>query len=133
MLSIRLSLAEGDRAAINFYAAEADVFADVDVSVASLLAPMAASAVQADLYRQEVGHLATALTTSRQIGVAVGILMSERGLTYEQAFDQLREASQHLNVKLRDVAAEVRYTGTLPTEPTGRTRTGKGNEPIGNH
>ena len=30
------------------------------------------------------------------------------------AFDLLRRASQHLNRKLRDIAAEVELTGALP-------------------
>jgi GAF domain-containing protein len=114
MLCVRLSLAGLDRAAINFYSDQTDVFADVDVSVATVLAPLAASALQAHLYQQEVAQLERALTTSRQIGAAVGIMMAQRGLTYEEAFDQLRDASQHLNVKLRDIAAEVQWTGTLP-------------------
>lgn len=118
MLCVRLSLAGLDRAAINFYSDHSDVFADVDVSVATVLAPLAASALQAHLYQQEVAQLERALTTSRQIGAAVGILMAQRGLTYEEAFDQLREASQHLNVKLRDIAADVQWTGTLPAVPS---------------
>lgn len=122
MLSVRLAMAGDVRAAINFYAHRADSFMDVDVSVATFLAPLAAASVQAHIYQQEAAELRTALGTSRQIGAAVGILMSQRALTYDEAFDQLRRASQHLNVKLRDLAAEVQWIGTLPdaaqVEPT---------------
>jgi hypothetical protein len=114
MLCVHLALAGSDHAAINFYAEKPGVFAEVDVSVATVLVPLAASSLQAHLYQQEVNQLETALTTSRQIGAAVGIMMAQRGLTYDQAFEQLRRASQHLNVKLRDLAADVQWTGTLP-------------------
>lgn len=124
MLCAHLGLAGSDRAAINFYAEKPGVFAGVDVSVATVLVPLAASSLQAHLYQQEVSQLETALTTSRKIGAAVGIMMAQRGLTYEQAFEQLRQASQHLNIKLRDLAADVQWTGTLPAirqdEPPAR-------------
>jgi AmiR/NasT family two-component response regulator len=38
-------------------------------------------------------------------------------MTQEQAFEVLRRASQHLNRKLYDVAAEVVETGQLPGRP----------------
>ncbi len=128
MLSVRLDVADKNRAALNFYSSEPGAFKEADQSVASLLAPLAASAAQADLYRQQVTHLETALTTSRQIGAAIGILMSQRGLSYEQAFDELRRASQHLNIKLRDVAEQVRDTGKLPDDDARHSSTWSGDE-----
>ncbi|MFC0111477.1 ANTAR domain-containing protein [Kibdelosporangium aridum] len=38
------------------------------------------------------------------IGQAKGILMARRGITAEKAFDELRRASQNLNIKLTEVA-----------------------------
>ncbi|SDY82209.1 ANTAR domain-containing protein [Modestobacter sp. DSM 44400] len=55
----------------------------------------------------QVRQLETALVSSRQIGMAMGILMKRHQLTEEQAFDQLRDVSSRRNVKLRDVAIEV--------------------------
>jgi AmiR/NasT family two-component response regulator len=46
--------------------------------------------------------------------MAMGILMASGRSTQEQAFAALRRASQHLNRKLRDVAADVVETGQLP-------------------
>jgi hypothetical protein len=63
--------------------------------------------------RERIGHLETALTTNRRIGIAIGIVMAGRRLTDEQAFALLREESQLRNQKLREVAEEVIYTGTL--------------------
>jgi AmiR/NasT family two-component response regulator len=61
----------------------------------------------------ELGHLRTALATNRRIGMAIGILMALRKIGEEEAFDLLRRASSHRNVKLRLVAEDVIRTGTL--------------------
>lgn len=124
MLCVRLAMSGDNRAAINFYADRVDAFAEVDVSVATVLAPLAAGSLQARIYQEEAAELQVALSTSRQIGAAVGILMAQRGLTYDEAFDQLRKASQHLNVKLRDLAAEVQWTGALPDSASGKDSSG---------
>jgi len=58
-------------------------------------------------------HLNRALETNRRIGMAIGILMRELRCTEEQAFDLLRKGSMQSNVKLRDVAERVIYTGTM--------------------
>ncbi len=63
-------------------------------------------------------NLERALHTNRRIGMALGILMSRRQLTEEQAFACLREASQRCHTKLRDVAEQVVYTGDLPADIT---------------
>jgi hypothetical protein len=63
---------------------------------------------------QEIAGLRAAITSNREIGIAVGILMSERKITKEQAFDLLRVASQQSNRKLRDLADDVVFTGTMP-------------------
>lgn len=61
----------------------------------------------------ELGHLRTALATNRRIGMAIGILMALRKIGEEEAFDLLRRASSHRNVKLRLVAEDVIRTGTV--------------------
>ena len=66
-------------------------------------------------------HLAIALQTNRIIAEALGILMSTYKINEQQAFDLLRLVSQHTNRKLRDVAADVTHTGTLP-DPVTRAR-----------
>jgi hypothetical protein len=131
MFSVRLLLSGTDRAALNFYTHRPKAMDDLDVATGAILAPFAALALQAALLGREVGHLQTALHSSRQIGTAIGILMARRLLTAEQAFAQLVTASQHLNRKLRDVAAEVEQTGALPeaTPPPGRPRRPGGSRP----
>jgi signal transduction histidine kinase/CheY-like chemotaxis protein len=58
-------------------------------------------------------NLERALTSNRQIGAAVGILMAMHKLTSDRAFAMLREASNNTNCRLRDVADQVVLTGSL--------------------
>ena len=45
--------------------------------------------------------------------------MERERITADQAFDVLRRASQHMNIKLREVAATLVETGESPeTGPT---------------
>jgi DNA-binding response OmpR family regulator len=64
---------------------------------------------------QKAGHLETALTTNRTIGMAVGVLMSAHRVTSDRAFDLLRIESNNTNRKLRDVAEDVVLTGDIAT------------------
>ncbi|GGC89075.1 transcriptional regulator [Tersicoccus solisilvae] len=114
MLSVRLSLSQQDRAALNFYSPSTHVFTGQDVAEAVILAPFAALVVQQRLHEKDVSHYQEALISSRRIGSAVGILMAQHGVDADDAFGMLRTASQHLNRKLKDLAADVNYTGDLP-------------------
>jgi len=57
--------------------------------------------------KEHAANLAEALRTSRTIGAAVGIVMSQRGIAEDNAFDLLRRASMDTNRKLRSLAEEV--------------------------
>ena len=61
----------------------------------------------------KIASLEEALGSNREIGTAIGILMNQRRVDSQAAFDLLRTASQHTHRKLRDIAAEVVYTGAL--------------------
>ena len=65
-------------------------------------------------------HLRQALASREVIGQAQGILIERERITADQAFDLLRRASQHLNVKLREVAQDVVDTGVAPPSDTGQ-------------
>jgi hypothetical protein len=77
------------------------------------------SAVLADLRARVVtaetkaANLEVALATNRRIGMAVGILMCRLRVTEDQAFAVLSKHSQDHNVRVRDLAEQVIYTGTL--------------------
>ena len=49
----------------------------------------------------------TSLRSRSVIDQAMGVLIGQAGITPEEAFEPLRLRSQSLNIKLRDVAADV--------------------------
>lgn len=54
-----------------------------------------------------IEDLQAALTSRTAIDQALGIIMAQQGCTAEHAFALLRQNSQHRNIKLRDLAAEL--------------------------
>ena len=56
---------------------------------------------------QTNAHLKSALASRGTIGQAMGIIMAQNRCSADTAFSILRSASQHRNVKLRDVAASL--------------------------
>jgi GAF domain-containing protein len=118
--SFSLPLIAGDDGvgALNLYSRSAAAFDDARGNSASLFAKQAGVAVMnARLYekaRGVISNLETALDTRDLIGQAKGIIMANEKLTGDEAFEVLRQASQHRNVKLREIAVEVVETGVTP-------------------
>jgi hypothetical protein len=108
--------------ALNLYARYPNAFGVIDRGKAVLLAAMADLALSsAQTHENEERRNTTlhaALATREIIGQAQGILMERERISSDQAFDVLRRASQHLNVKLRNVAQDLVDTGERPD--TGR-------------
>ena len=78
-----------------------------------------------DLIQQltdKVEGLEEALLSRDVIGQAKGILMERLHLTPDQAFEELRAASQKHNRKVRDIAAELADTGEWPAVSTNGDR-----------
>ena len=122
MLAYRLSLeVDGTLGGLNLYSTRPDAFGDEAVAVGFLLAAHGALAVNAALNRERAEQLQQALESNRDIGVALGVLMAERKVTRERAFDLLRLASQHGNRKLHEIALQVAETGELPPTPVGKS------------
>jgi hypothetical protein len=63
--------------------------------------------------QERITNLELALTTNREIGIAMGVLMASFKTTSEDAFVMLRQASQRTHRKLRDIAVDVGETGML--------------------
>jgi GAF domain-containing protein len=93
-------------------------FGIADRAKALLFATIAGLALAAahahESEERRVEQLRQALATRELIGQAQGILMERERITADQAFGILRVASQHLNVKLRDVARDLVDTGEAP-------------------
>jgi len=75
--------------------------------LAAAFSVQAAIAIDRAALHMQIAGLQTAITTNRDIAAAVGILMVQRNIDYEGAYQLLRSTSQNGNRKLRDVAAEV--------------------------
>jgi hypothetical protein len=58
-------------------------------------------------------NLERALDSNRQIGVAIGILVAQRKITQDAAFELMRAASQQQHRKLASVADDVIRVGTV--------------------
>jgi hypothetical protein len=97
--------------ALNFYSFKANGLDGVDQDIALLLAAHASVALagtQAVTAAElEAAQLRQALESRDVIGQAKGILMQRRGVSADEAFGILRDASQNLNMKLADIARTV--------------------------
>lgn len=114
MLSFRLFLEDDDSlAALNFYSTQSDAFDEGTSLTGGVFATHAAIALAAAGRQERIHNLEYALESNREIGVAMGVLMSRQLLTREQAFDLLRMTSQRTHRKLREVAYQVVETGAL--------------------
>lgn len=112
-LSFHLS-DEPDRAALNLYSERPDALTEEAVTAGALFASHAAVLVAHADSAREAETLGRALTTSRQIGSAIGILMAVHHVDEQTAFRMLRAVSNRLNRKLNAVARDVNTTGHLP-------------------
>jgi len=114
-LTLDLGTAPG---ALNLYARQPRAFTAVDRAQGLLLSSLAGAAFTTARVHEEEQHRAAqlreALSTREMIGQAQGILMERERVSAEQAFDILRKASQHLNLKLRVVAQSLVDTGERP-------------------
>jgi GAF domain-containing protein len=104
--------------ALNLFADTAGAFTEDDVSNAAVLAAFASVAVAAALERDRAEQLSVAVTTNRTIGAAVGILMATHRISQPEAFAMLSAASQRVNRKLHDLAADI-AAGSGTEQPLG--------------
>jgi GAF domain-containing protein len=111
-------LAGGTLGALNLYARSPLAFTAVDRARALILAAFAGMALTAattnESAERRADDLHGALASRELIGQAQGILIERNRITATQAFDVLRRASQHMNVKLREVAQTLIDTGENP-------------------
>ena len=110
--------------ALNLYSRLPTAFGAGDRAKALLFATLAglalASAEQHEDEAQRQVDFQAGLRTRELIGQAVGILIERERITPDQAFRMLVRASQHLNLKLRDVAQTLVETGETGEAPRRR-------------
>jgi RNA polymerase sigma factor (sigma-70 family) len=116
---------EGTLGALNLYARYPRAFGATDRAKGLIFATLSGLALGgAHSHEDEdkrADNLNQALATRELIGQAQGILMERERITPDEAFDILRRASQHLNIRLREVAQDLVDTGDRPaTRPPPR-------------
>lgn len=110
MLAFQLYVEGDNLGALNLYSRRPGTFDDESEHVGLLFASHAAIAYSAARRQSE---LVRAVGTREVIGQAQGILMERNRITADEAFGRLVRASQHRNLKLRDVADHLVRTGEL--------------------
>ncbi len=108
MLSLQLYVKGHDLGALNLISRRAGALTDESEHVGLMFAAHAAVAYSGA--RRE-DRMSRALLTQQVIGQAQGILMERYKLTDDGAFALLVRASQHRNVKLRDLARQLARSG----------------------
>ncbi|MDN0199449.1 GAF and ANTAR domain-containing protein [Streptomyces sp. S.PNR 29] len=110
VLALPLAVEGGTGAAINFYGLEPQALGE-QREVARVFADRAADAVNTALrfeeQRQSTADVRTALLSRSVIDQAIGILMARERIDAQHALERLRRASQHTNVKLRDLCSDL--------------------------
>jgi GAF domain-containing protein len=114
MLSFPLSDGHETLGALNLYADAPDAFDAYATELGAVLAVHAGLAMAHARSRERCAELEQALGSSREIGMALGVVMASRGVTSDVAFDMLRRASRRQNRKVREIAADVVETGQTP-------------------
>jgi len=114
VMGFRLYADESTLGALDVCSPVPEAFDETARAVGSVLAAHAAVALAA---ARERDTLQEALESRDVIGQAKGILMARHHINGDEAFGILRDASQVLNRKLRDVAEEVIFTGETPDRP----------------
>ena len=114
LLAVALVEGEETLGALTAYGTEPGGFSDRD-AVEHALA-YAAHATTALACTRRAATLETAVSSRHVIGMAQGIAMERYGIDAQQSFELLRRLSSTTNVKLRDVAAQIVETRTIPVE-----------------
>ncbi|HWY01460.1 MAG TPA: ANTAR domain-containing protein, partial [Mycobacterium sp.] len=118
-MGFRILVDKRKGAALNLFSDTPNVFDTEAAGRAAVLAAFASVAINAVSKGEDAASLRRGLISNREIGKAVGMLMTLNDFTEQEAFDLLRRQSQSFNIKLADVARLViEHRGQLPSEPT---------------
>lgn len=125
-LSCPLVIGDEFVGSLNIYSEQPHGFDDFDVALLRIYltatSAALASARQFTQARRLAEQLTQALDSRAVIDQARGILMTQRGITADQAFDILVRYSQRSNIKLRVLAAQL----VEDVQPSGRDRPASG-------
>jgi GAF domain-containing protein len=111
-LSVPLPYQGSSIGALNNYSSQPAAFATPEALRAGIEVSeaVAVAVVNADAHARVIDqahNMRLAMESRAVIEQAKGVLMAQRGVDAQQAFDMLRDASQRYNRKLRDIAAGI--------------------------
>jgi putative methionine-R-sulfoxide reductase with GAF domain len=110
-LGVPMELGEEATAGVNVYAHHPHAFDEATLAVIQREVAATSTtlrlAVRMENHRDTETDLQAAMASRTTIDLAVGIVMGQNRCPQERAFEILRAASNHRNVKLRDLAAEL--------------------------
>ncbi|MEX5258426.1 GAF and ANTAR domain-containing protein [Kocuria arenosa] len=110
-LGVPFHLAGEAEAGLNVYADRPDKYDAATIEVIERQVAEASTilrmAVRLAGHRDTEADLQAAMASRTTIDLAVGIIMGQNRCTQEKAFEILRAASSHRNVKLRELAADL--------------------------
>jgi GAF domain-containing protein len=115
-LSVPLPYQGSSIGALNIYSTKPSAFAtpaalEAGLETAEIVAVAIVNAESHWQMAEQARNMRLAMESRAVIEQAKGVLMAQRHVTAEQAFEILREASQRYNRKLRDIALGI-VTGT---------------------
>nr|CAA9355832.1 MAG: hypothetical protein AVDCRST_MAG46-2904 [uncultured Nocardioidaceae bacterium] len=124
-LSIPITVDDHAAGALNLYRFDQGGISDLEQTTARRFAEEASRAMRLAIRQarqlQINEDLQSAMASRRVIDQAIGAIMAQNRCTVDQAFEVLRRASQHRNIKLRQVAADLvrSVSGQPPAEDAG--------------
>ncbi len=107
MIGYRL-LVEGRKgAALDVFSDRPDALTGHSADVGVIVASFASVALAGSAHNDRAENLQKGLSSNREIGKAIGLLMAVNEINDEQAFEMLKTASSQLNIKLAELARRV--------------------------
>lgn len=111
VLGVPFELEGEAKAALNIYSSQPQAYDQADIEAVVHQVGLASSglrlAVRLAGHRDTAADLAAALTSRTTIDLAVGIIMAQNRCPQHEAVAILKSASNHRNIKLRELAAEL--------------------------
>ncbi len=116
LLSYRLYLGRGRRAALSFYTDWPYAFDELAITTGAIFAAYCSLALFTTYLFDEPLSQRRSGEVHREIGVAVGILMGAHGINTAAAYARLHSSARELRKSLPEVAQYVHQHGELPDQ-----------------
>lgn len=107
MAGFRLRSGRESTGALNLFSDTPGALTEQSVNQGIVLASFVTVALLASAQQRTAESLRAGLESNREIGKAMGLMMAFHKITDDEAFAMLRQASQHMNIKLSEVARQV--------------------------